>query len=125
MKTVLLIAGTLVMFASVVPYILDVLHRKTKPRIVSWFNWSLLFGISGAAALADQQYPSAVLTLTDAAACALIVVLGIKRGKHTFEPLDIVCQVAALVGLLLWILLDSPLLAISITAAIDFVVTLP
>ncbi len=125
MKTAFLIIGGFLSIAAVAPYIRDVIARKTKPRIVSWFNWSLLTGIATAAAIADKQYPSAVLTATGALATMLVVIFGLRCGDRKFEVFDVLCQLGALTGLILWVIFKQPWVAITATVVIDFIATLP
>jgi hypothetical protein len=124
-KTAFIALSAVFLLASAVPYLLDIVKGTTKPRLVSWFNWGLLTGIATAAAFADRQYPSAVLTLAAFIQVGFIVFLGWRKGDRKLEPLDIYCQIAAIVGLVLWFAFNSPLVAIVATTAIDFIVGLP
>jgi hypothetical protein len=54
-----------------------------------------------------------------------VVVLGLKYGDKEFELLDIACQVAALVGLVLWFIFNSPAIAVIAAIVIDLVGALP
>jgi hypothetical protein len=125
MRVILLIISAVVTISGTLPYIVNVLHKKTKPRIVSWFNWALLTSISGAAAIAAKQYPSATLSFAAAVECMIVVVVGLKLGDRKFEFFDIACQAGAILGLLLWILFDDPLIAIIASVLIDLIVSLP
>lgn len=49
------IAGGLLATFSTVPYIIDIIRRRTKPNIVSWFTWTLLTGIALAASIAAHE----------------------------------------------------------------------
>src|SRR5258708_6507233 len=103
MKDVFLILSAVIGTVGIIPYLRDVIKNQTKPRIVSWFNWTLLTGIATAAALADKQYPSAVLTASATLVTGLVVIFGLKYGDRTFEPIDVICQIGAILGLILWI----------------------
>jgi hypothetical protein len=108
-----------------VPYLIDVVRKKTKPRIVSWLNWTLLTGIATAAAIADGQVASAVLTGAATVETGLVVILGLHYGNRKFERFDILCQIGAIVGLILWLVFNNPTIAIVATVAIDFLALLP
>ncbi|MEK7594825.1 MAG: hypothetical protein AAB436_04260 [Patescibacteria group bacterium] len=125
MRDILLFLSGLLTIVCVIPYCIDIVKRQTKPRIVSWFNWTLLTGIATAAAIADKQWPSVVLTGSATAATMMIVILGIKYGDTKIEPLDVVCQIGAVIGLVLWLVFNSPLIAIIMSVGIDFLVGLP
>jgi hypothetical protein len=104
---------------------MDIVRGKTKPRIVSWFTWTLLTTIACAASLADRQYPSAALMFCATIETLAIVIMGWKYGDRKFNRLDIICQIGALIGLLLWSVFNSPAVAVIATITIDLVGALP
>ncbi len=103
----------------------EIVQGKAKPRIVSWFTWSLLTAIACAASFADGQVAGGVLLLAATIETFLVVVLGLKYGDRKFERFDIVCQIGALVGLVLWLVFNSPAIAIVATVTIDCIGMLP
>ena len=107
------------------PYIIEIIQGKTKPRLVSWFTWSALTGIAAAASFVDGQIPSGVLMLAATVETVLIVVLGFKHGDRRFERLDIACLIGALICLLLWFIFNSPAIAVLATVTIDLIGALP
>lgn len=125
MKTAFIIISSVFAIASILPYISDVLKKKTKPRIVSWLTWSLLTAIASAASFSDKQYASAILTLIAAIETMTVVVLGYKHGDRKFNRLDVFCLRGVFVGLGLWAIFRSPAVAIIAILAIDFVGTIP
>lgn len=54
-----------------------------------------------------------------------IVVLGLRFGDRKLERFDIICQVGAVVGLVLWLVFDSPAVAVLATVIIDLIGALP
>jgi len=125
MRTTFIVISSILAIINILPYVRDVIKRKTKPRIVSWFNWSLLTGIASAASFSDHQYASAILTLFGCLETLTIVILGLRYGDRKFEAFDLFCQVGALVGIILWVVFNSPSIAIIATITIDFIATLP
>jgi len=124
--TVLIILSGLFFVSGLGPYLSDIIKRRTKPRIVSWFNWTLLTGIATAAALAEHQYASAFITGVGTICTALIVILSLRYSSdRKFETLDVVCQICAVIGLVLWASFDNPTLALVASMSIDFIVGLP
>lgn len=103
----------------------DVYRRKTKPRIVSWLNWSILTAIASAASFSDHQYASAILTLLASVETLSVVILGWRYGDRRIASFDIGCQIAAAVGLVLWLIFNSPSIAIIATISIDLIAGLP
>jgi len=125
MRNYLAALGAFVALFSTVPYIIDILHKKTKPNIVSWFTWMLLTGIATAAAFAAHQPKTALLTLASVICVAAVVILGLKYGIAKFSLFDGLCQSGAILGLVLWLVFNSPLIAIVASVSIDFVAALP
>jgi hypothetical protein len=124
-RNIFLTLSSVLLIASVIPYLVDIIHKKTKPRIVSWLNWGILGGVAGAAALADGQIPAAVISFASVIEVMTVVVLGLYYGDRRFEKIDIFCQAGALVGLGLWFTLRSPLVAIAVITLVDLIAALP
>jgi hypothetical protein len=125
MKTAFIVISTLLTIVCTLPYILDVLKKKTNPRVISWFNWSLLSAIAGTASLSDHQYAAAILSFSATVETMIVVILGWKYGEKEITRFDIGCQLAALGGLVLWFIFNSPAIAVIASVSIDLVATLP
>jgi hypothetical protein len=125
LTVVLLTITSILTFVSVWPYMYDIVRGRTKPRIVSWLNWSLLTGIAAFASLSAHEYTSAVVTGASSLETIGVAILAIRCGDKKIERLDVLCQIGAVVGLVLWFAFDSPLIALYATLIIDFTVALP
>lgn len=125
MVEVLVLISVLLQLFSAVPYILDIIRGVTKPNIVTWFTWTLLTGISGSAALVSGEWKTAVFLYAGSACTALVVVLGFKYGYVKFTRFDIFCQVAALAGLVFWLVFNSPTIGILVPLGVDVIAFLP
>ena len=125
MKTLFLILATGITLISSVPYLLDILKGKTKPNLVSWMTWSLLTGIATAAAISAGEYTAAIFTGAATFETTLIVFFGIRRGYVQYTTFDIICQVAAVVGIILWQVFNSPTVGVIAAVIIDFIGALP
>ena len=107
------------------PYIRDILKGKTKPNIVSWITWTLLTAVATIAEFAAGEYRTAVFTSFACVATAAVVLLGIRRGHLRYSVLDIVCQIGALSGFILWWLFNTPVAAVIAAVSIDFIGAIP
>ena len=125
MNDAIAIAGGLLAIVSVTPYLIDIVKRRTKPNIVSWLTWTLLTGIATAAAFSAGEPRAALLTLGSTICSLMVVVLGVKYGIAKFSLFDVFCQIGALMGLFLWVIFDSPTIAIVASVTIDFIGVLP
>lgn len=112
--------------SAVLPYIVDIQRNKIKPKIVTWFIWTVLTGIGSVASFADGQIPSAVLTLVMTLQTGAVVILLLKKGANRdIEKLDRWCLAAAVVGLVLWPVFNSPTVTIIAMIAIDIAGAIP
>lgn len=125
MKEFFAVAGALLAAVSTLPYLIDIVRRKTKPNVVTWFTWTLLTAISGSAALAAGEPKTALLLYANSLCTGAVVVLGLKYGIAKFSPFDIACQIGAILGLVFWLIFNSPTIGIIVPLIIDFVGMLP
>lgn len=125
MKTFLQYFGPLLASVGIVPYIYDVIKGRTKPNIVSWLTWTLLTGIGTAAIIAEGNFTSSLLPLTGTICTALIVALGFKYGFSKYSKFDMACQASAVFGIVLWLLLDSPMAALITVLIVDAIAAVP
>jgi len=125
MKEIFAVIGATIAIVSTVPYLIDIVRGKTKPNIVTWLTWTMLTAISGAAALVAGEPKTAALLFADSVCTGLVVVLGLKYGTAKFSRFDIICQVSALLGLVFWLVFNSPTIGIVVPLAIDFIGMLP
>lgn len=125
MRNFLIFLSGAITIGAALPYMIEIIRGKTKPRIVSWFTWTLLTGIACAASFADHEYATGILLLCAAAETAAVCILGFKRGDRKFEKIDIVCQIGAIAGLLLWLIFNTPAIAVLATVVIDLIGAIP
>lgn len=126
MKDIFLVIATIVTIGSVIPYVRDILKGSTKPNLVSWMTWTLLTGIATSAEIDAHEYVAAIFTGAAVVGTALVVVVGLyKRAYVRYGWFDVVCQVGAIVGIVLWQIFNSPAIGVIASVAIDFIGVLP
>jgi hypothetical protein len=126
MRTIFIIISSVLTILCTVPYLIDIVKGKTKPRVVSWFTWALLTAVAGAASLSSHQYPAAILCACATGESLMVASLGLwKHGNASFAAFDLACQAAAFVGLGLWFVFDSPTVAVAAVVVIDLVASMP
>ena len=107
------------------PYITLTIKRKNRPNRASWWIWGILGVITGI----TYYYSGATSTIwvpVCYAICQIIIaVLSIRYGEGGWNRLDKFCLAGAGFSLLLWWLLDSPLLALLFTLLIDLFAAIP
>lgn len=122
---ILIALGSILTIVAIIPYLLEVISKKTKPRIVSWLVWTIITSIAAIAALVDRQYPTAILLFSAALETLAVVVLGWKNSDKTIEKIDVICFVGAVIGIILWQVFDSPAIAVIATVIADFIGGIP
>lgn len=122
---IFIILSSVLTIASTIPYLVEIVRGKTKPRVVSWLTWSVLTAIAGLASFSDGQYPAAILMLFATIETLLIVILGWKHGDRKVERTDVICLIGAAVGIVLWQIFNSPAIAVIATITIDLVGGIP
>lgn len=125
MKSFFLVLSVFFIFASVAPYIIDILKGKTKPNIVSWLTWTMLTLAATIAEIVAGEYVTAIVTAASAASTLSIVLLGLYYGHAKYSTFDVVCQIGVLFGFVLWYVFNSPLAAVLAALIIDFIGALP
>jgi len=124
-RIILVILAGILTVVPIIPYIADVIKQKTKPRVVTWFIWSLLTGISAVAALSEAQYTTGAFLIMASLCTFSVVLIGWKNSDKKIQKLDIVCLISALTGVLLWVIFNSPSVAVVAAVLIDVIGGIP
>lgn len=124
----LVVLSALISVAGAYAYIRDTLAGKTKPNRISWSMWALapLIG-TGAAISADADF-WATLRIFLAGFMPLLVFLASFTNSKSYwklSPFDIGCGSFSLVALVLWLVVDSPKMAILLAATGDGLASVP
>lgn len=125
MKSALAIVAGLVAVIAVLPYLRDTIKGKTRPNVVTWFTWSLLNFITCIAAIAGHAVQTGIFAGAVGLATVLVTISGLRYGLKKYTPLDVTCQVLAIVGIVLWRLSGDPATAIMFTILASFIGTIP
>jgi hypothetical protein len=130
-KAALTVASSALTAAAALPYILDIVHGRARPRVASWGIWTVVQAVGAVSAFSAWQLPGACYTVFCAAGCAAVVFLGWRHGSREFGPLDAVCVALAAEGVaLLAVAAALPRLvplswAVAVSVATDFLAYLP
>lgn len=124
-SAVLLTTGTALSVFSTVPYIKDIIQGKTKPRMVSWAVWALLLGMTAIVSWQQHQISSAVLSGASTIGCLVVTVLAVRYASLRLTRMELYSLFGALVGLVLWLVLDDPMLVLIAALVVDGIAYLP
>jgi hypothetical protein len=130
-KTAVTVVSSALTAAAALPYIIDIVRGRARPRIASWSIWAVVQAIGAVSAFSAWQLPAACYTLFCAAGCAAVVFLGWRHGSREFGRLDAVCVTLAAEGVALlavatWVPRLIPMSwAVAVSVATDFLAYLP
>ena len=125
LKLVSAILATIIGVGAFLPYLWDVIKKKTKPHTYTWLIWCLTQGT----AVAGMWYGNAGwggIALTIGLFFVFIIFLfSFKFGTRNIKATDTVILLAALAALFVWWQLDNPVAAVLMVSAIDILGYIP
>jgi hypothetical protein len=124
-KSVLGIAAAILGFVQYIPYIKDVLARKTRPHAFSWFVWGLPAGIVFIAQFLNGGGAGSWTTGITTILCTAIFILSLFRGEKEIALLDWISLILALLAIVLWIITKDALESVLLVTAADLLGMVP
>lgn len=124
-KIIVGIVAVVISFIGYLPYFRDILNKKTKPHVFSWFVWSLSGGIGFFAQIISGAGSGAWILGLGFTVSVAITILAFRQGEKTITLSDWLAFSGALIGLVLWQLTDNPLLAIIFVILSDILAFTP
>lgn len=94
------------------PYLFDILKGKTKPQRTTWFIWTVLGMIAFASQIKLGGHWSLVYMGLNALGNLAVFLLSLKFGTGGWKRLDIITLIIAVGGVIVSIMVDSPLTAL-------------
>lgn len=120
------LGATLLIVVAYIPYIRDILSGKTKPHVYSWFVSALVTFIAFGLQLSEGAGWGMLPTFIAAIAGFLIFALALKRQKRaSITKSDTLFFILSLVAVILWLIVDQPLLSVVIISCIDILAFVP
>jgi len=117
-----LLSGLLPILGAI-PYIRDVLRRKTKPQRMAIFIWLVLDVIAVASQVAKGATWSVIMPAVSTVELIIGFLLALKYGMGGTDKKDVGALVLAAFGLILWYFTKQPLFALLIVVGVDLVGT--
>ncbi|MDD2758289.1 MAG: hypothetical protein PHD72_02855 [Patescibacteria group bacterium] len=118
------VAGILSLVAYI-PFILAILAKKARPNRATWIIWAIVSCIIAVSYYASGARETVWVPVCYSLGSTIIAVLSIKYGEGGWTRFDRSCLAGAGLGLLLWWWFKSPLIALFMNIAIDFIGALP
>lgn len=108
-----------------IPYIIDIFRGRVRPHAYTWFVWTLVTGIVLFGQIAKGAGVGALPTAAAGFFTLLIFVLSLGNGFDHVKKVDTLFLIAALLGIIPWLLTDDPTISIVIAVAIDLIAFAP
>lgn len=118
-KLILGIITVVIAFISYIPYFRDIFKGKTKPHAFSWLVWSVLTGIGFVGQVADNGGAGTWVTGVSALICIIVFFLALFKGEKEITRTDWLSLFGAGIAILLWIVVDQPIISIILITLID------
>lgn len=105
-----------------IPYIKDIYKEKVKPHILSWLGWSFITALGAFSMLAIGSEWAVAILLSNTALCFIIAVYSIikKVGVWSTSIFDFIFFGLGIFGLVLWQVLNIPIIALICAIVADF-----
>ena len=100
-------------------YLWSIYKKETRPHIFSWLNWGIVTGIGAYAQFALNGGPSAWVLTVVSSTCLFIAFVSLFVGEKNITKSDWFAFIGALCAIPVWMLTDSPFLAIIMIILID------
>lgn len=108
-ETFSILAGIL-MVVGFVPYVKTILRRETRPAKASWLIWASTDIIIVAGMYAENAVNGHILGAVIGS--SIITALSFKYGTPGWTKIDKSCLIGSLLGIILWQILDNPIVGI-------------
>jgi hypothetical protein len=109
------------------PYIRDIVNKKIHPHVLSWLGWAFITGLGASAMYAEGSTWLAVIVGANTITCLSVVIFSLvaKVAVWKSSKYDSLFFTLGIIGLILWLTLDLPVLALVCAILADFAFGIP
>ncbi|TSC86530.1 MAG: hypothetical protein G01um10148_516 [Parcubacteria group bacterium Gr01-1014_8] len=125
MKETVAVIASLLAIAGNIPYVRDVVTRRVEPHAYTWFVWSIVSGVVFFGQLAKGAGVGALPTAASEIFTLIIFMFSLKYGFKHITRTDTFFLVAALLGLIPWVLTKDPTISVIVAVSIDVIAFMP
>ena len=112
-------AATFVTILGYIPYFRDLFRRKTQPHIYTWLIWAITLGTAVVALLYGGGELGSVSLIAGFLFVVVVFFFSFKYGTKNITKSDTIMLVLALLAIIIWWQLDSPLWAVIVISFVD------
>ncbi len=125
MKIIFAIVGALLAVAGNIPYLVDMVKKRIQPHPYTWFVWSIVSGVTFFGQVAKGAGVAAITFGISEIFTIIIFLFSLRYGFKNIPKNDSYFLVAALLGIVPWIILKDPTWSVIIMVIIDLVAFIP
>lgn len=124
-KTIISLIAVVLTVVGYIPYLSDIVKRKTTPHIYSWFIWGTVTAIAYALQVSGGAGVGSWVTLAVVITMFIIFIIGLRNGKKEITNSDTVFFVLSLIAMFLWLAVKQPILSVILVSTIDMLGFIP
>lgn len=125
MKFAIAVVAAILALVGNIPYLVDIVRKKVKPHPYTWLVWTIVSATIFFGQVAKGAGIGALPTLASEIFTLIIFLFSLRYGFGQIKKSDTYFLVAALIGLVPWLLTKDPTLSVIIMVSIDFIAFIP
>ncbi len=118
-KIIISSVAVILTFVGYVPYIRDIIKKKTKPHAFSWFVFALAGGVGYALQVLGGAGVGSWSLLVAVIACFIIFLFSLGVGEKDITFSDVIFLILALFSLFLWLVVKQPVWSAILATAVE------
>ena len=124
-KIIISLVAVVLTFVGYVPYVRDVLKKKTTPHSFTWFIWGLVGFIGYGLQVFGGAGVGSWALLVACCVCFFIFILSLRIGDKDITLSDIIFFLLALVSLFLWLVVKQPVWSAILAVTVEILGFIP
>lgn len=125
MKLSLALIASILALIGNLPYLRDMITKKIQPHPYTWLVWSLVSCVTFFGQLAKGAGVGAIPTGIAEGFTIIIFLFSLRYGFKNIVRIDTYFLIAALLGIIPWILTKDPTISVIVVVCIDLVAFMP
>ncbi len=124
-KVFISIITVILTFVGYIPYIQDILKKKTTPHAFTWAVWTLAGFIAYALQVVGGAGVGSWALLAACIVCFVIFILSLRIGSKDITFSDAIFFILALISLFLWLVIKQPVWSVILATAVELLGFVP
>jgi hypothetical protein len=117
--------AALINLVAYLPYLTSILMLQTKPSRTTWWIWSGLEIMLSASYVMSGAGSTMWLPIAAFIGMLLTAILSLFYGKKEWTAVDTICSVGSIIGLIVWYITGSSVIALCSFLTIDILAAIP